>query len=537
MALDAIIIAEAGAPGSGDIIHQRLRLDGRVATIQVIQNYLENNGQIAPPIKGAGVMNWGAAHRLNGIYLLDYLQKEGLQVQLIDRYFKEKKTFQALLEENPRAVIISTTFIRNRKALNQLVADIRDLAPDIFIIAGGPLVHLSHAMLKRSREPEYETRLAEKDFLFFKNAQPDVDLFILGLQGEDILAEVLRRLKSGRSLSDLSNTARLNGSGYRFSEFKDYVIDNLNAAIDWHALPEEIFASGVVPIQTSKGCPFSCAFCNFIKDRRLMFIKPVDTLVNELKAVSDRGVQFVRFTDDNFRHGRLDINHFCERLVSENIHIQWMTMIRANALEKADFNLLRQAGCIEVLLGLESADPQILKNMNKKANPGLYVRVVEKLLAAGITASCYFLFGFPGETRETVLRTREFLAHIQFPNLPGTLTWTFFPFGLAPLSPVYEPEMRKKFRLTGYMDHWRHETMASDEVKDHIERVFLSLDDSTPMYRNDNQKMLQALPDRVRKRLLIARHRLAKKALEKDLKPSEILNTFGPLMGSETSLP
>jgi anaerobic magnesium-protoporphyrin IX monomethyl ester cyclase len=87
-----------------------------------------------------------------------------------------------------------------------------------------------------------------------------------------------------------------------------------------------------------------------------------------LRAVSARGIRFVRFTDDNFRHGKGNLNTLCRRLIREEIPVKWMTMIRASALEDVDAELLRESGCIEVLLGLESADPQILKNMNKKAS-------------------------------------------------------------------------------------------------------------------------------------------------------------------------
>ena len=530
MSLDAIIIAEAGDVGSTDIIHQRLRLDGKVATIQVISNYLKHKGRVVPPVEGSGVMNWGAAYRLNGIYLLSYLLKGGLRVKLIDRYFKDRASFREMLRENPRAVIISTTFIRNKQTLKRVVEDIRDLAPDIFIIAGGPFVHLSHRMLERSREGDYETDLAET-FLFFENEQPRIDFYIIGLQGEDILLAALQRIRRHHSVDDLPNTARFDGKGYSFSERKDYIFDNLNTSIDWKSLPHKIFSTGVVPLQTSKGCPFRCAFCNFTKDRRLMFIKSPDRLVDELKAVSERGIRFVRFTDDNFRHGKGNLNTLCRRIIHEDIPIKWMTMVRANALEGVDFELLRQSGCIEVLLGLESADPQILKNMNKKADPELYARVVEQLLAAGIDTSCYFLFGFPGETEQTVQRTLDFIRRIEFPELAGTLSWTLFPFSLAPLSPIYEPEMRRNFKLTGYMDHWQHRTMKSSEVMGHIRKVFAALDHSCPMYRNDNLEMLH--DERIsenRKHLFLTRHRLSKRATAGDLSKAEVIDAFTGLL-------
>ncbi len=527
MPLDAIIIAEAGDVGSADIIHERLRLDGKVATIQVIKNFLKNKGLVIPPVEGSGIMNWGAAYRLNGIYLLSYLLKGGLHVKLIDRYFKDKAGFREMLAETPRTVVISTTFIRNKQTLHRLVEDIRDQAPDIFIIAGGPFVNLSYRMLQRSNDPGYETRLAENDFLFFQNEQPRVNLYITGLQGEDILLAALQRIRLNHPLDDLPNTVRFDEKRYSFSEQKDYFFDNLNTSISWKSLPGKIFRPGVIPLQTSKGCPFRCAFCNFTKDRRLMFIKSPDRLVEELRAVSARGIRFVRFTDDNFRHGRGNLNTLCRRIIQENISVKWMTMVRATALEGVDFELLKESGCIEVLLGLESADPQILANMHKNANPRLYARVVKQLLAAGIDVSCYFLFGFPGETQETVQRTLDFIRRIEFPELPGTLSWALFPFSLAPLSPVYEPEIRQKYGLTGYMDKWQHRTMASGDVMGHISQVFSALEHSCPMYRNDNLGMLHddLLPAE-RKRLFLARHRLSKRAIKENLSEAEIIEAF-----------
>ncbi|EFK08995.1 radical SAM domain protein, partial [delta proteobacterium NaphS2] len=270
-----------------------------------------------------------------------------------------------------------------------------------------------------------------------------------------------------------------------------------------------------------------CAFCNFTKDRRLMFIKRLDRLVEELKIVSARGVRFIRFTDDNFRHGKGDLNDFSRRIIQENISVKWMTMVRASALERVDFELLRASGCIEVLLGLESADPQLLANMNKNATPALYARVVEQLMSVGIDVSCYFIFGFPGETAETVKKTRNFIRRIEFPELPGTLSWALFPFSVAPLSPVYQPEMRRKYGLNGYMDQWAHDTMTSKEVTGHIERVFNALEHSCPIYRNDHLGMLHDdLSPAERKRFFLARHRLSKKAISKKLSRNEIMETF-----------
>ena len=148
-----------------------------------MQNSISHNGKVQLPIEGDGLMSWASAPKLNGIYLFNYLFKHNFAVELIDNFQNERDRFNRLLARNPRAVIISTTFIPGKKNLGKLVADIRALAPDVFIIVGGPLVYLSYLMLKRSCEPEYDTQSAKNEFLFLEvKNEPAVDLYIISLQ-------------------------------------------------------------------------------------------------------------------------------------------------------------------------------------------------------------------------------------------------------------------------------------------------------------------------------------------------------------------
>ena len=154
MTLDAVIISDSGSDSMSSTNPLRLNLDGRTADIQVVQNYLGHGGSVHPPIEGDNQMSWASTYKLNGIYLFNYLTKNNFSVGLIDSYYKEAEHFKQLLDRNPRVVVISTTFIPGKQNLIKLVADIRDLAPDVFIIVGGPLVYTSYLMLERVREPD-----------------------------------------------------------------------------------------------------------------------------------------------------------------------------------------------------------------------------------------------------------------------------------------------------------------------------------------------------------------------------------------------
>lgn len=527
MAVDAIIISDSGEDSFSGTNPLRLKIDGRIASIQTVLNYLEHQGQIVLPIKGDGTMCWSSAPKLNGIYLLSYLKNHKFNVALVNSYYEERNSFLSLLQHNPRSVIISTTFIHTKQALHKLVDDIRSLAPDIFIIVGGPFIYLSYLILQRSHEKHYETEAAKDDFLFLNNNnEPSVDLYIVSLRGEQILCEVLGKIKKNRPIDNLPNSARLTGKTYSFTRPIDDISTGKGIFVDWKLLPDAIFKSGVASMQASNGCPYKCTFCNFTKDRRLMFVKPIDELVAELKYVSSRGIRYVWFTDDNFRLGRGNLKSVCQRFVDEGIQIYWMSFIRASTLEDIDGELLRRSGCIEVQLGLESADSQILANMNKKANPKLYAEVVRKLLSVGINCSCYFLFGFPGETDETVLRTREFIKSIEYPELEGIFSWSMFPFILSPMSPIYEIEMRENYGLTGYMQNWAHKTMDYRQAVEHIKNAFFELENSAPIYRGDNLDILFGLKPYQRKKFLANRHRFSKLAAKSHLEKLDIINSF-----------
>jgi p-methyltransferase len=248
--------------------------------------------------------------------------------------------------------------------------------------------------------------------------------------------------------------------------------------------------------------------------------------VAEMKAVKKRGARYVWFVDDNFRLGKGDLEAVCSRFIEENLQLNWMTFIRASTLDNVDPKLLRKAGCIEVQLGLESADKQVLKNMNKEATPELYDRVLKRLISEGINCSCYYIFGFPGETEDSAQRTRDFIKQLDCAQYDGSIYWSMFPFLFSPLSPIYEPQARQKFGLTGYLHKWQHATMNSDQAKDQVLKTFLAIENSGPIYRGENQEFMRDLGPALRKKFESTRHQLSKLALTDELEPATLYETF-----------
>ncbi len=529
--LDAIIISDTGNDSLSVSSSMRLKLDGRPAVIQNIYNYLENMGRIVDPIKGEDENNWHSSPKLNGITLLSQLLKEGFNVELIDSYYKERDRFIKLMKDNPKVIIISTTFILNKSTLRKLVDDIRKLADDVFIIAGGPFVYSSYLLSQRIEDNKYDTTSPSEDFLFLSNNErPDIDLFIIDTKGTRILSEAINLIISGGKIFDLPNIAYWDGKKYVFSKRSVYYTDPKDLIVDWSIIPDHHFNYSVMNVQASNGCPFNCEFCNFVKEKKSEYIKPLELLISELISLSKRGIKYIRFVDDNFRLGKNDLDGVCKELIKADLNIKWMSFIRASTLENADLELLKRAGCIEVQMGVESADRIVLRNMNKHSNPEMYSRVITALLNKGINCSCCFLVGFPGETPESLQATFDFIESIPKDDQPGLFYWSIYPFFFAPLSPIYEPNKRNKYGLSGYMGNWQHSTMNSQEAHIWIRKAFCEIKNSSPIYSGDNLDYIFKLsPDKIKEFFKI-RHNLEKKFLKTPLEKSEIIDSFSKVL-------
>jgi anaerobic magnesium-protoporphyrin IX monomethyl ester cyclase len=533
MSLDAIVISNFNTESLSASNPQRLGLNGRVADIQTIINYLQHNGKIKDPIVGSDRENWSSAPTLNGVILASFLNQRGYSTELINDFYRDREQFARAIRRNPRLIAVSTSFVCSRDHLVNVVNDIRQLAPDAFIVAGGPFIYQSHLIYERSEELIYSSKEIRQTYLFFDNNQPAIDSYVVSQRGEKILCELLAALRNNQSVKTIPNTAWYDNGSIRFTKRVDELTKIEDCFVNWAELEKSFFSSKVVSIQASIGCPYRCAFCNFTKDRRLVLSKPLDQVILEIKAVVQHGIEYVWFVDDNFLLGASDLNTSLMRLAEENLGIKWMSFIRADALKNIDYKLLRRAGCVEVQLGLESADPSVLRNMNKKADPDTYRTVIKNLLKAGINCSCYFIFGFPGESEETAQRTRDFIQSIECLEVEGVMRWSFYPYLLVPLSPIFEEEQRLRYGLKGSLSNWSHSTMNYKQAMQEVVKTILSCERSGAIYRSDNLSLLDAMTNEQKKLFYAVRNVLSKKAMVEKLHSSEIVQAFSKVITND----
>ncbi len=193
------------------------------------------------------------------------------------------------------------------------------------------------------------------------------------------------------------------------------------------------FPIGVV--MTSRGCPYSCAFCASPRfwGGRVRMRSPENVLA-EVRLLAERfNVAEIHFEDDNFTLDR-DRAAAISRLMGQSgLGLSWACPngIRADRVDPELIRAMKDNGCATFSFGIESADPGILANVGKGETIETIRRAIDMAANAGISCLGLFIFGLPGETRETLEKTIQFatesrLSRAQFlvlDVLPGSRLW------------------------------------------------------------------------------------------------------------------
>ena len=422
---------------------------------------------------------------LAGIYLYNYLTRRGLHCALINFLDRQTDDLEKLLSKNPSIVAISTTYLNSIKEVKQVTETIRKHAPDVKIVVGGTLIFNSYAIY-RLKDTDYDTDSCAQDYFFVnqeKHIREDIDVYVIDEQGESTLAQLAMRIKEGKDYRDLSNLAYYRDDRLiitnRVPEDNSFSED----LIDWDKTPRE-FLHPVFPMRGSRGCPYRCGFCNFGPGRTFR-LKPPEIFSKEVAALVNTGiVNVIRFTDDNLFLNRKQVEIYCRQILKSAPSVKWTSFIRASSITRDNVTLLKDSGCVLAQIGIESGDSRILKAMNKRATPDMYLEAIDLLNSHGISTQLYILIGYPGETQATVDNTVALLNQFAHEG-PAINQLLVFPFGLLPLSPVYEPATARKYGLSGYLQHWTHQTMTSREALELALNIYDRVQNFHPNYGID----------------------------------------------------
>jgi len=325
---------------------------------------------------------------------------------------------EVVAEERPDVIgFYSTTlYMRAIKRAVSLIERIADWNP--LIILGGPQV---------SSTPEEAMEYTR------------ADVGVIG-EGERTLVELLERFEAGDEEFDgLAGTIVKKNGELRRNPPRPR-IENLDSLPypawelmppfrSWRPTPASYRRLPLAVIVASRGCPYRCAFCDQAVFGHSYRARSGESLFEEVKfLIGKHGIKEVRFFDDTFTENRKRVEEFCDLMLKSDVAVLWTCLATTRSADEGLLKLMKEAGCWQVLFGLESASDDTLRRLRKPQTVEQITQAVANAKRAGLSVRADFIVGLPGETLEEMRATVEFakrldvdFAHFnRFTPLPGT---------------------------------------------------------------------------------------------------------------------
>jgi len=187
---------------------------------------------------------------------------------------------------------------------------------------------------------------------------------------------------------------------------------------------------------TSRGCPFSCKFCveSLPVGKKHRAHSPARIIAEVDHILRNYDVEAIYFLDEGFLTDLARIRELCELMIKYGYsrRVKWAAQVRVDALNRDLLKLMKEAGCIHLECGFETASDRLLKNVNKKTSAQRNREIVTLIKSSGIRCLAYIIAGLPGETEE------EFHASVEFIKTSGVDAVSFSQFVPHPGSVFYD---------------------------------------------------------------------------------------------------
>lgn len=396
-------------------------------------------------------------------YLSSYLRRKGIVAEPINFYNHDKnKLKRILLENNPDLVAISTSLYTESEPIQEIIAYIKRYNKKVKIIAGG--IYVSGIC----NTTDYEQREWEL-------CNIGADLYVNDFQGEETLSRVCQHLKDGNAeLSDIPNLAYRNENNYVFTTRipESNSLDDNPTEIMLES--EKNFSAAFT--RTSRSCPNRCSFCRYPFLGGEYTLQNFSSLKNQLDYFRKLGIKYLVFTDDTLNIPLDRFKDFCRMLISFKYNFKWFSYFRCSDADEEAFDLMKEAGCAGVFLGIESGNASILLNMNKSATIQQYQMGINQLKKRNIMTLGSFMIGFPGETKETAMDTIEFIKKVK----PTYYSLQVYFHELV--VPIANESEKYGLKSQGYS--WYHNTMNWKEAGELVELGLNTIQESKylPLY-------------------------------------------------------
>ncbi len=297
----------------------------------------------------------------------------------------------------------------------------------------------------------------------FLKSQRDIPILVGGvhciLQPDEVIAcpsiDLVCTAEGEWILKDLLD-ANLNPEGIGGIWYKDtqgQVVQQANPEVeanidqfpfpDWDDFPIEkyfMFNMNSIPIMGSRGCPYTCTYCSAHAIAGALGAKKTryrsaDNLIGEIEYLYDRygksGLRHIFFEDDVFIGQKKRVYEFCEKYVERGFHKKylWTAKVRANIVNEDILLAMKQAGCYEAGMGVESSNDYVRNKIFRRNMSTKQILDAAALIkGAGLMLHVPIIMGSPFDTKEIMEENLKFMKKLEaecmlFPilmPLPGT---------------------------------------------------------------------------------------------------------------------
>ena len=272
-------------------------------------------------------------------------------------------------------------------------------------------------------------------------SHPAVDIVCIG-EGEGALLELCERMRRGQDISGIENL-RIKTEDQTAATPIRPVVELDELPIPDYSLfePERLFRPmagkvyRTVPVETNRGCPFQCTYCNSPSQTKLYrdhnagnFFrkKSLPVIRDELRELSRLyEPEYVYFPSDTFLSmTEAEFDEFIE--IYSEFRLPFWMQTRPETITLERVVALKEVGCHRMSMGIEHGNAEFRKQvLHKNTTNEIIIEACDAIAQAGIPLSVNNIIGFPGETRELVFDTIRLNRQLTFDT---TNAYVFAPF-------------------------------------------------------------------------------------------------------------
>jgi len=391
-----------------------------------------------------------------GIVSIASVIRNFCDVKIFDLGLSGNENFIQNVKKHKPDIIGFTTSIDDYGEVLNLASICKRISPKLVIITGGP-----------------HSTLIGKNALNYR----DVDITVCG-EGEETVIKLLKAIEKGEDFSKINGIIYREGEKIKKNERTRFYDLDKQPLPSWDLYNLKNFFP-ILPIETSRGCPYQCPYCaegwiNGVMVRQ----KSVKHVVKEIEYCKEFGVKHFRFADSTFNFKKERLIELTRAFLDSNLEITWSAYARFETIDEDSLKLAKESGCVSLYFGIESGDDQVLRNMRNSYN-WEHIKHIQKIAKKiGLHLHCNFIVGFPDETELNVNNTLKVIKQVR-PD--STFVSTFFVvpmtethreanrYGIEFIDPNWVSNLHTFFKEPKF--YFRHRTMTQKDMRKHVERI------------------------------------------------------------------